>query len=163
MANGSKPNDAEPVASGIFDFLDAYLTALEKKEIDSTSPIKSPAPIGDFLFTFYQQFFDSGWKVEITAIDLTSKGQAAKLRLAKAPKPERSAVKLISAFEDLCDLWQDLLGFQYGGHASELLRFHETYLPRLLKRIVDWARALNHPLLLGRAEVALARLMKGTP
>ncbi len=156
------PKEDEPVDAEVFNFLDTYLDALERGEVDDDSPVESPAPIGDFLHTFFREFFEAGWNMEITTIDDTAKAQATRIRLERVPKTERPTAKLISSFEDLCDMWADLLGFAYVGHQQEMNRFYGTYLRRLVGRIRDWAGAAGHDRIRHRAELAVGRF-KGGP
>jgi hypothetical protein len=156
----SAADGGEPVAPQVFDLLDPYIAAVENGEIDVESPVKRRASIAPFLETFFQQFFEAGWNVEVKAIDQTAKVQATRVRLGLDRDTRSKTAKLIASFEELCDLWPDLLGSDYGGPPSELERFHKTYLPRLIRRISEWAQAEGYPQIQKRAEDGSTRLAK---
>jgi hypothetical protein len=47
-------------------------------------------------------------------------------------------VALMRSFEELCDLYPEILGYEYGGTFTDFRQFHERYFKRLLKRIDRW-------------------------
>ena len=149
------------VEPNVFNFLDQHLMAVAAGKFDTTTAVKRETPIVEFCVTFFQQLFESEFREEIVAVDDTSKAQATRIRLrlkrTNVHLAKDGLVKLVSSFEELCDLWPDVLGFAYGGSASEFQRFHYTYLPRLLERIEEWARAARQDKLLERAVAARAR------
>jgi hypothetical protein len=144
-----------PVALSLFDLVERYAKQIEDGKIDVKNPLKRTTPIIEFCRTFYQQFFEHELGLEIKGVDQSAKAKAIELRHAfddqAAPVP-----RLIAWFEELCDIWIDVLGFSYAGSASEFRRFHNTYVVRLLERIETWARAADYAELLERTKTARA-------
>lgn len=148
---------APAVEPKVFGFLDAHLASVAAGKFDTNTAVKRETPIVTFCVTFFQQLFESRFGEEIVAVDDTAKAQATRIRLGLDRKAEGALVKLVSSFEELCDLWPDILGFAYGGSATEFRRFHYTYLPRLLERVEDWARVAPEDAILERVTRARAR------
>lgn len=141
----------------VFDFLDDHLTSVASGKFDTNTAVKRETPIVDFCVTFFQQLFESQFREVIVAVDDKSKTQATRVRLGLNGDEQGALVKLVSSFEELCDLWPDVLGFAYGGSATEFQRFHYTYLPRLLERIETWAQDAEESVLLERVTKSRAR------
>jgi hypothetical protein len=138
----SDPATGSPIALGLFDRVRDYARQLAKDGLSSKKPLKRDATIIVFCQSFFQQFFEYKFGYEITAVDAQAKLEATRLRVASeqnGTSPE--AIALVRSFEDLCDMWPDVLGFTYGGLSTEFRRFHTSYIPRLLKRIGAWASA----------------------
>jgi hypothetical protein len=57
-------------------------------------------------------------------------------------------------YEDLCDIWPDIAQGTYVGSEETYRRFHQVYIPRLLQRIEDWARAGEYTEIAARAASA---------
>lgn len=143
----------DPVAAELFDRLESYAKQLAEKGLPEKKPLKRDATVIVFCQAFFQQFFEYGFAHEITAVDAQAKLEAARLRIAAESDgalAERIAV--VRSFEDLCDLWPDVLGFTYGGLSSEFKRFHTNFIPRLLDRIITWLKKDGFADLAERAE-----------
>ena len=142
----SDPAQESPIALGLFDRVRDYAGQLVKDGLSTKKPLKRDSTIVVFCQTFFQQFFEYRFAYEITAVDRQAKLDTSRLRVAaEANGTSAEAIALVRSFEDLCDAWPDVLGFTYGGLSSEFRRFHTTYIPRLLQRIVAWANAENIP------------------
>lgn len=138
--------DQLAVAPGLFDRVSQYAKQLSADGLSTKQPLKRDATIVVFCQTFFQQFFEHEFGHEITAVDRQAKEEAAALRIAAEKKRgKKQAVALVRSFEDLCDIWPDVLGFTYGGLTTEFRRFHTTYIPRLLRRAEAWAKASDMP------------------
>jgi hypothetical protein len=155
-----------PVSPVLFDLVTAYAGEIETAKALPKGPLKQKTPIVEFCRSFFAQFFENVLGQEITGIDSDTKLEATTKRLelegerehtAEPAKAELEAkVSLISSFEDLCEMWPDVLGFSYGGSASEYKRFHTTYVPELLAQIETWANAASEMAIAERAREALA-------
>jgi hypothetical protein len=137
-------NDAAPeppVAPELFDRLTTYAEQLASKGLDEKKPLKRDAMVVVFCQAFFQQFFEYAFHHEITSVDAQAKVDASRLRIAAEGNDDLAdRVAIVRSFEDLCDLWPDVLGFSYGGLSTEFKRFHTTFIPRLLGRIIDWLK-----------------------
>jgi hypothetical protein len=136
------PATESPIALGLFDRVRDYARLLAKDGLSTKKPLKRDATIIVFCQTFFQQFFEYKFAYELTAVDAQAKLEATRLRVAaEQDGVGDEAIALVRSFEDLCDMWPDVLGFTYGGLSTEFRRFHVDYIPRLLKRISGWATA----------------------
>jgi hypothetical protein len=154
-----------PVSPLLFDLVTAYAGEIERAKALPKGPLKQKTPIVEFCRSFFAQFFENVLGQEITGVDSDTKLEATTKRLelqgerehiAEPAKAELDAkVALISSFEDLCEMWPDVLGFSYGGSASEYKRFHTTYVPELLGQIETWAGAAGETAIAERAKEAL--------
>jgi hypothetical protein len=152
----SQPAAEPPVAAELFDRLASYAKQLGAKGLQEKKPLKRDAVVVVFCQAFFQQFFEYAFGHEITSVDAQAKAEAARLRITAEGNDalvERAAI--IRSFEDLCDLWPDVLGFSYGGLSTEFKRFHTTFMPRLLDRIVHWLKKDEFTELLTKAIAAL--------
>jgi hypothetical protein len=146
-----------PIEPRLFDLVTQYASAVTSGKTSTKGPLKKTTPIVEFCRTFFQQFFEHVLGREITGIDADAKLAAINLRLDLEEKHGSESVRrLISSFEDLCEMWPDVLGFSYGGSASEFKRFNTAYVPELLGEIRDWAQEAGYPELVDRAGTALA-------
>lgn len=154
-----------PVELLLFDLVTKYADEVKGEKVPPKGPLRRKTPIVEFCRTFFQQFFENVLDQEVTGIDQETKLEATTKRLElveerdTAEEPAKTEIttkiKLISSFEDLCEMWPDVLGFSYGGSASEFKRFHTTYVPDLLEQIKTWATVADLPTLAERARAAL--------
>jgi hypothetical protein len=130
-----------PVEPRLFQLLSRYAGDLKEGRIDLRKPLKQSDLVVEFCRTFFQQFFENELTLEIVGVDQIARQQAARLRIGleqdASTKPTRDVIR---SFEDLCDMWPDVLGFSYGGLPTEYRRFHATFMPRLLDRIIRWSK-----------------------
>jgi hypothetical protein len=122
----------------LFDLLDEYSAAIIEGAIKPASGIRSTSKAITFLQSLFEQMFASSFGVQLEAFDYESKRMSVALRHEQEiPRP---LVPIVSAFEELCDLYPDVIGASYGGGSTAILRrFHERYLPRLLRSLRRWA------------------------
>jgi hypothetical protein len=146
-----------PVEPELFELVAQYARQIEAGEVSANDPLKRTTPIVEFCRTFFQQFFEHELNHEITGVDQQAQADAARLRgdLEDAKRDEPTRL-LVGWFEELCEIWPDVLGFSYGGSTSEFRRFHTGYVVRLLERIQAWAKARGYKPLLDAAKKALA-------
>jgi hypothetical protein len=138
-------DSSEPVEPRLFQLVEEYAEQLQRGEVDAKRPGKRPTPLVEFTRTFYQQFFEHEYGLEIQSVDQQTKLLAVRKRIElESVEGNKPAVLVIGWFEELCDMWPDVLGFSYGGSTGEYLRFHKSYVPRLLERVVKWATANGH-------------------
>ena len=153
----SEPAAAPSIAPGLFDLVVRYANDLADRGLSTRDPLKRDATIVVFCQTFFQQFFEYAFEYEITSIDQETKLEATRLRVeGKRDGASPEAIALVRSFEDLCDMWPDVLGFTYGGLSSEFRRFHTKYIPALLERIVRWAVVVGLTAIEVAAKAALA-------
>jgi hypothetical protein len=152
----TKAPDPTPVDPAVFDFLDTYFDEWQEDDEDDGSP-PTPSSLSAFMHTFFRQFFESEWKVEITTIDQKAKVQATRIRLTPEDRNQETT-RLIRSFEELCDRWSDVMGFHYSGELGDIKEFLGTFFPRLLGRIRGWADKAGSDSVQQRAAVALERL-----
>lgn len=118
----------------LFDLLDEYSAAIADGAI---KPARTSKAI-TFLQSFFEQLFASSFGVQLEAFDYASKRMSVALRHDREVPPR--LVPIVSAFEQLCDLYPDVIGAGYGGASTTILRrFHERYLPGLLRSAGQWA------------------------
>lgn len=115
-----------------------------------------------FVQSFFEQVFASSFNVQLEAFDYESKRMSVALRHDADHEVPAGLVPIVSAFEELCDLYPDVVGLSYGGRSRTMSRrFHQRYLPKLLRSVRRWAdesgqdelgeRARASGALLGRA------------
>jgi hypothetical protein len=147
-----------PVEPRLFDLFDKHIAAVERGDLKADSVLKKEAHIIVFCQTVFAQFFESQFGYEIKSIDEQTKEQATRIRIGLENDPKKDAIrKLVRSFEELCDLWQDVLGFGYGGSTGEFQAFHRKYVPRLLGRLHKYADENQHAELAQRCGETLAR------
>jgi hypothetical protein len=146
-----------PVEPALFDLVTRYAEELNAGKVSAKTSLKRTTPIVEFCRTFFVQFFEHELDHEIIGIDQQAKFDATRMRIDLEDQPDSEPTRLlIGWFEELCDIWPDVLGFSYGGSASEFLRFHTSYVPRLLQRTQSWAEVRGYDELVERAKAALA-------
>jgi hypothetical protein len=102
--------------------------------------VRRSSSVITFLRSFFEQLFASSFDVQLEAFDYESKRMSVALRHDHERAVPRRLVPVVSAFEELCDLYPDVVGASYGGGSTTLFRrFHERYLPRLLRSVQRWA------------------------
>lgn len=144
-----------PVEPKLFLLLERYANALSRGEVEPEGELRPE--VVTFCVNFFQQFLQNVVGLEITGIDDESKAAAIRRRLELGQETRTRPIRsLIVMFQDLCDMWPDLVEGTYDTSESPFRRFHKIYMPRLLKRIEDWARAGGYPDIANRA-VAAAR------
>jgi hypothetical protein len=94
-----------------------------------------------FCQTFFQQFLRNVVRLEITGINDKAKEAAIRRRISlekqQAPLPVR---QLILMFQDLCDMWPDIVLGAYVHSESLFREFYASYIPQLLIQIHEWAQ-----------------------
>ena len=151
----------QPIAPGLFNLVRRYAKQLAASGLPKKDPLRRDATIVVFCQTFFQQFFATEFEYEIEAVDQESKREAARLRVEAAKADtHKEALALVRSFEDLCDMWPDVLGFTYGGVSSEFRRFHVKYVPTLLDRITRWAASAGLEEIASAANDSLAEWTK---
>lgn len=132
-----------PVEPRLFLKLETYADALSRGDVDPEAELASE--IVTFCVNFFQQFLQGVFGLEITGFNDRSKRAAIERRLELAPELRTSpGARLIVMYEDLCDMWPDIAQGTYVGSEETYRRFHQVYMPRLLQRIEDWARASEY-------------------
>lgn len=146
-----------PVSPELFQIVTDYSSALKAGKIDPKNPLKRTTPIIEFCQNFFLQFFENELGHEITGVGNDAKRLAVRLRLEaeKSERPEETR-RLIAHFEELCDIWPDVLGVRYpgGSSATDFRNFHATYVVRLLDRACAWAKVRSYVALVERCESA---------
>jgi len=149
----SQQTEGLPVEPKLFVLLENYANALNRGDVDPEKELASE--IVTFCVSFFQQFLQSVVGLEITGINDQSKRAAIERRLELGPELRTSPrARLIIMYEDLCDIWPDIAQGTYVGSEASYRRFHKTYLPRLLQRIQDWAKADGYTEIAARAAAA---------
>lgn len=133
------PDKPDPPVAELFDRVRGYAAQLSEKGLSVKKPLKQGAPIVLFCQLFFQQFFAYAFDFTITSVDQDAKLRAIALRDER--HPAAATADVVRSFEDLCDMWPDILGATYGGLGAEFKRFHTDYVPLLLRRIDAWAAA----------------------
>jgi hypothetical protein len=124
----------------LFDLLDEYCAAIIAGTIRSATAVRRSSNVITFLRSFFEQLFASSFDVQLEAFDYESKRMSVALRHDGEREVPRRLVPIVSAFEELCDLYPDIIGVSYGGGSTTMFRrFHERYLPRLLRSVRRWA------------------------
>ena len=150
----SQQTDGLPVEPRLFLLIERYANALSGGEV---RPEDRLAPqVVAFCVNFFQQFLQNEVGLEITGIDDQSKVAAIRRRLELGQDASTLPIRrLIVMFQDLCDMWPDIVeGGSYDVPESPFAQFHKVYMPRLLKRIEDWARAREYSDIANSAETA---------
>jgi len=130
-----------PVDPRLFSLVTRYAKAIDAGKVSTKRPLSRDTLVVQFCVTFFQQFCEHEVGFEITGIDEKSKAAATRRRVKLGrQRNTMSTQHLLFSFEDLCDAWPNILGFGYGGSTAEFISFHTIYVPRLLERIVAWAR-----------------------
>lgn len=129
-----------PVEPRLFSYLEKYATDLGKGQVGTDDPISEE--LVTFLEHFFQQFLESEADLEITGIDSESKAAviARRYQLPRDPHVDTKR-RLMVSFQELCDIWPDISQASYWRSDLLFQRFHLIYLPRLLRRIEEWAEA----------------------
>jgi hypothetical protein len=147
------PAVEHPIEPGLLLLLERYAKDLGKREVKPEEGLAPELP--EFCQEFFQQFFESQVGLEITTIDAAAKRSAIRSRLRlgddKSTLPVR---RIILMFQDLCDLWPDISQDIYWTSESPLGQFHRNFMPRLLRRIVEWAESIGDEEITARASAA---------
>ena len=105
--------------------------------------------------SFFEQLFGSCFDVQLEAFDDNSKRVSVELRHERDIESELRP--LITAFEEACDFYPDVIGASYGGGSiTTFKRFHKRFLPRLLSAAAKWAAATDQADLKARIENSLS-------
>jgi hypothetical protein len=144
-----------PVEPTLFSLVEQYADSINSGKVDAERGLPRDASIVVFCQTFFQQFFEHEYSLEITGTDGKSKSSAIRLRLRlEGEHGKGPTTRLIELFQDLCDAWPDILGWTYGGSEEEFEEFHVVYVPRLLKRIEAWAKEHGYDAIADRSRAA---------
>lgn len=146
-----------PVEPALFDLLDQYSDAIKAGKVRARRSVRRSSRVVTFLQSFFEQLFASCFDIQLEAFDDESKRLSVELRHEK--NVEELLRPVVSAFEEACDLYPDIIGSSYGGgSATTFRRFHKRYLPRLLQSVQRWAHAVGHAELAERAHQSNRRL-----
>src|SRR5437764_556673 len=102
-----------PPSLDLFQRVGDYAAQLGKSGLSTKSPLKQNAPIILFCQLFFQQFFDYEFGFALESVDQDTKQAVVALRIEHEDAAKPEAVALMRSFEDLCDMWPDVLGFAY--------------------------------------------------
>jgi hypothetical protein len=131
-----------PVELALFDLLDEYSAAIVAGEVTSGRRVATSSKIIIFLQSFFEQLFASCFALQLEAFDDESKRMSVELRHGRDVTEKLRPV--VSAFEEVCDLYPDIIGASYGGGSEATFRrFHKRYLPRLLRSAAAWANGAD--------------------
>jgi len=144
----------------LFDLVIKYAAEIEQGKVRIASPLHRSTAIIAFCQNFFGQFFENQFGLQITKIDQETKAQAVGIRLAQSGKGNGPLRQIIAQFEKLADTWPDVIGSGYGGVPSDIKSFHREYMPRLLDRILTWARTTRDAELIDKATQARAEYHK---
>jgi hypothetical protein len=145
------------IAIELFGFLDEAISELQRDTL--YKPISPTSAVREFARNFYAQFFENVLNVEVQDISMRSALRAnVLLRKNNEWSEERRA--LVRRFQKLCKLSPDLAGGDYGGGASLFRKFHDTFVPALLKDIEAWARFDNEEALAQQAASTRQRYLE---
>jgi len=142
------------IALKLFERVEEYADEIREATDDEAPTLGAGTSIIVFCENFFAQFFRNYIGVRITDISLKSKMVAARQRL-NLPKEKRQATRrLIAQFENLSDIWRDLLGRTYARSSTMRTEFNISFLPTLLERIIDWAEEWEEEQVAQRAREA---------
>jgi hypothetical protein len=143
-------SDVEP---GLFDLLDEYSAGIADGTIESGRRVARTSKVITFLQSLFEQLFASAFDMQLEAFDDESKRMSVALRHERDVAPDLRPI--VSAFEELCDLYPDIIGASYGGGSTATFRrFHKRYLPRLLRSCKQWATSSGQDVLKVRVEAS---------
>jgi hypothetical protein len=126
------------IEPGLFDLLDEYSAGIAGGTITPGRAVAESSKVITFLHSFFDQLFAACFNIELEAFDDESKRMSVALRHEQDVPADLRPV--VSAFEEFCDLYPDVVGASYGGGSSTTFRrFHKRYLPRLLRSACQWA------------------------
>lgn len=135
----------------LFDLLDEYCAGIADGTIKPGQSVARSSKVITFLQSFFEQLFASSFNVQIEAFDDESKRMSVTLRHEQEVPTELRPV--VSLFEEVCDLYPDIIGASYGGGSTATFRrFHKRYLPRLLRSAHRWAVASDQAELAKRVD-----------
>jgi hypothetical protein len=143
-----------PVEPSLFELVEKYAQELNDGKVSAEKPLKRTAGIVAFCQNFYLQFFQNVLNSPITSIGMPAKRVAARVAVERGDALSAETNALVSWFEELCDIYPDVLALGYGGSVAAFRRFHEEYIPTLLERIIEWASADGHDGVKDAAEAA---------
>jgi hypothetical protein len=138
----------------LFGFVTTYANQIKSGSVNTKGALKKETAIVWFSSNFFLQFFKNVLSTQITGVDAQAKAQAFDLRTSLTD--HLAEKQLIVQFERLVDIWPDILGAGYGGSESDYLDFHIRYVPRLLNRILAWAKTTHDKSLITSAQDALS-------
>jgi hypothetical protein len=128
------------VEPSLFKFVTTYAEGLAAGKISPNAKLKVTAPIIVFCQNFFLQFFENVVGKPITSIGTASKRVAATVMVTTKDTAPGEELALVQSFEELCDIYPDVLALGYGGSVASFAKFHERFIPRLLERIDAWAQ-----------------------
>jgi hypothetical protein len=142
------------IAIELFDRIEEYADELQEKAEDEEPALGSGTSIIVFCENFFAQFFRSFLGIRITGMSSRSKMVAARQRRNLSAEKHQATRQLIAQFENLCDLWPDLLGSRYAHSSTLRTEFNISFLPTLFKRIISWAEERGEERIVQRAREA---------
>lgn len=147
----------KPVEPTLFDLLDEYSASIKAGKVRAGRSVRRSSRVVTFLQSFFEQLFASCFDTQLEAFDDESKRLSVELRHEHNVEP--SLRPIISAFEEACDMYPDIIGSSYGGGSTaSFRRFHKRYLPKLLRSVQRWARPAGQEELADRADQSARRL-----
>jgi len=152
----------QPVAPQLFDVLIEYAEAIQAGKINPARTLASTSPALTFCENFYAQFFQNALGAEIETFNRDTKKDAVRLRVELTKKKSPSTtIQLITWFEELCDIYPNVLALGYGaGTSGAFIRFHKDYLLILLERVAAWAKVAGYPEIDQKSILALSEVQK---
>lgn len=157
----SQPTGPPPVEPALFLDLESYAHELGQGLHKPGDELASK--IVNFCTAFFRQFLKYEVGLEDIRFDEESKEAAVQQRLRLEQEEfTRPVADLLLMFQDLCDLWPDLMQESYEGSESSFRRFHRSYLPRLLESIERWSRIRGYTDITDRVAAA-ARAFRFAP
>lgn len=143
------------VEPSLFDLLDEYSGRIASGEVTVGRAAKRSSNVIAFIQSFFEQLFGSCFDLQLEAFDDNSKRLSVELRHERDVRSELRP--LITAFEEACDFYPDVIGASYGGGSiTTFKRFHKRFLPRMLKSASTWAAATEQAELKERIENSLS-------
>lgn len=139
-------HDIEP---SLFDQLDSFLTEYAEEPAETTF---SRARL--FAEEFFLQLFTKVLDRPIVGVNAQAKEISTKVRLERTGNENLALRRLLTRFEQLCDLLPTVLGELSGPLDNAPATFTHQYFNQLLVAIVAWADTTKDSLFVERARQA---------
>jgi hypothetical protein len=135
------------VQPSLFDRVTEYSSNIADGDVEPKEALSETSPIIVFCENFFLQFFKNltGRTVVLSKSETAKELSVRSRRRRKGGELVHSATtrRVFVAFEELCDMWDDVHGLSYGLVTREFVDFHESLLPKLLSAIVEWTSELG--------------------
>jgi hypothetical protein len=131
---------------------------LANKQQALDAPLGHKSELVHFVEQAFSQVFKKVLHLNVTSFTQEDKEKAVILVEELDPPPELAS--LVDSYVDLCDMWPDVLGFDYGGSAADFLEFRSEFMPLFLERLSEFAAASDQRTLAGGTSKALKRYSK---